>query len=92
MPEPEREPVTAEPVEPTVEAAVLRFLEELGVPKRPRFSPTHLAQDLGGTERTWQRHCRLGDIEACRLPGGWVVTPRALIAFLARRHNLASLN
>lgn len=85
----EREP---DCLDPAAEAVALQLLDELGVPRRRKFTPTQLAQDVGGRARSWQRACQLGEIAAVRIPGGWLVTWRALVLYFAEHQNVVSMN
>lgn len=51
-----------------------RMLDELAVPHRPQFTPSQLAQDVGGSARAWQSACGKGQISATRDGRGWHVT------------------
>jgi hypothetical protein len=64
------------------------FLSEIGVPRRVKFTPSQLAEDVGGSKRGWQRECELGNIGAARLVGGWVVPWSRLVAYVAVRQNI----
>lgn len=78
--------------DPAAEAVALQILKDLDVPRRKRFTPSQLAQDVGGKARTWQRACRLGEIEAVHIPGGWLVTWPGLVRFVARNQNVVERN
>jgi hypothetical protein len=79
-------------VDAAAEAVALQILREMDVPRRPKFTPSQLAQDVGGKARSWQRACQLGEIDAVHLPGGWVVTWHGLVRFFARRQNQVEMN
>lgn len=79
-------------LDPAAEAVALKILRDLEVPKRPKFTPSQLAQDVGGKMRSWQRACQLGEIEAVHIPGGWVVSWQALVVYVARHQNIVSMN
>src|ERR1700694_1455204 len=73
-------------------AAAETILSQLRVPRRVKFTPSQLADDVGGTARAWQRECKLGNLGAVRVPGGWLVPWRQLVLYFAERQNLVSLN
>ncbi len=79
-------------IDVAAEAVAIRILHDLEVPRRVKFTPSQLAQDVGGTARSWQRACQLGEIGAVRIPGGWLVTWRELVAYMARHQNVVSTN
>lgn len=85
------QPDSVEAADPSIRVAE-QLLAEMGVPRRRRFTPSQLAQDLGGTTRSWQRACRLGEIGAVHIPGGWITTWQQLVTYLADRQNLVSRN
>lgn len=89
---PSEETKTPVYLDPAADAVALQILRDLDVPQRPKFTPSQLAQDVGGKARSWQRACQLGDIEAVYLPGGWIVTWRGLVRFFARRQNVVEMN
>jgi hypothetical protein len=77
-------------LEPEAEAVALRILKDLEVPQRVRFTPAQLAEDVGvGTPRSWQRACQLGIIEAVHFPGGYLISWRALVAYVAEHQNVS---
>lgn len=82
----------ASDVAPEVIAIAERLLYELAVPHRPKFTPSQLAQDVGGSERGWQRECELGNIGAVRVVGGWIVPWQRLVVYFAQRQNLVNWN
>lgn len=68
------------------------LLTELGVPRRVKFTPSQLAQDVGGSTRGWQRECELGNVGAVRMVGGWVVPWHRLVVYVAARQNIVESN
>lgn len=84
------------PLEPAINPEALaiaeRLLSEFGVPRRVRFTPSQLAQDVGGSTRAWQRECEIGNIGAVHSVGGWIVSWHRLVAYVARRQNIVEMN
>jgi hypothetical protein len=79
-------------IDPAALAVAEQMLIERGVPKRAKgFSPSQLAQDVGGSTRSWQRKCEDGDIEAADLCG-WSVTWPALVRYVAAKQNMIDGN
>lgn len=68
------------------------LLSELQVPHRVKFTPSQLAQDVGGSTRGWQRECEMGNIGAVRVVGGWVVPWQRLVRYVAQRQNIVDQN
>lgn len=68
------------------------FLKAKKVPHRPRFTPSTLAKDLGGTTRTWQKRCESGEITALRDGRNFVVVWPWLVRYIAVRLNVNSRN
>jgi hypothetical protein len=65
-----------------------QFLAELGCPLRQEYQPSHLAEYVGGSARSWQRWCERGEIEASRnAEGDWIITRDALVRYVAERCN-----
>jgi hypothetical protein len=74
------------------EREMLPVAREHLIPIKPRYYISQLSEWLGGSIRSWQRECELGNLEAIRLPGGWAVSCSALLRYLRARHNLMSMN
>lgn len=86
---------TVEPdhsIDPDALAVAEQLLQELGVPRRVKFTPNQLAADVGGSARGWRRECELRAIGAVRIPGGWVIPYARLVAYFAARQNVVALN
>ncbi|HMJ84975.1 MAG TPA: hypothetical protein VK504_17460 [Vicinamibacterales bacterium] len=86
---------TAEPdeqISPAALAIAAEYLQERNVPKRPKFTPSHLAMDLGGTTRTWQRRFEAGEITGVREGRGYVTVWVWLVRYYAVRQNVVSMN
>lgn len=79
-------------LDPAAVAVAEAFLVELEVPKRVKFTPSQLATDVGGSRRAWQRECEIGNIDAVRLPGGWIVPWHRLVKYFAKRQNVVESN
>lgn len=79
-------------VDPAARAIAEQLLEELEVPRRVKFTPSQLARDVGGTARSWQRACELGQIGAVRIPGGWLIPWSRLVSYFATHQRLVSKN
>jgi len=91
----QRTPVcgTAEPeVDPAALAVAEEFLSLRDVPHRPEFRPSHLAQDLGGTKRTWQRRMKSGEITAVRDGRDFVTFWPWLVRYYAARQTAVEMN
>ena len=85
-------PDTFSEIDPAALAVALRMLAERGVPQRSKgFTPSQLAQDVGGSARSWQRKCADGEIEAADLCG-WKVTWPALVRFVAAKQSVIDEN
>ena len=79
-------------LDPAAEAVALQILELKRVPHRPKFLVTHLAMDLGGSERMWQRAFKVGDIWGFLGPEGWETYWPFLVRYVAERQNVAEMN
>lgn len=77
------------PLDPAAEAVAIHILRALRVPDRLKgYTPTHLAQDVGGSARSWERKFLQGEILGYKRPGGWVTTKEWLIRYLAENQNV----
>lgn len=77
------------PLDPAAEAVAIQILKDLEVPRRVKFTPSQLADDVGGKARSWQRACQLGEIGAVRIPGGWLVPWPSLVRYVAEHQNVS---
>lgn len=80
-------PVLPEPSDAAT-AIALALMDELKIPRRLKFTPSQLAEDVGGTARSWQRECALGNIGAIHVAGGWIVPYDRLVQYIAKRQNI----
>lgn len=88
-------PETATPDVPVGEPALAiaeELLAQLQVPHRVKFTPSQLSQDIGGSTRSWQRECEIGNIGAVHVPGGWIVPWKRLVTYVAQRQNIVETN
>lgn len=82
----------ATPIDPTVEAAALQILSLKAVPRRPKFLVSHLATDMGGSARHWQREFKLGNIWGFLGADGWETYWPYLVRYVAKHQNIVEMN
>lgn len=82
-------------IDPAALAVAIEYLASQGLyiegrPLRKRWTPSHLARDLGGTARTWQRRCEDGQIRATRDGREYVVIFPWLVRYYADGANVSA--
>ena len=79
-------------VDPEAIAVAERMLEEIGCPRRPKYTASQLARHLGDDPRTWRRRFQLHEIEGFRSGRAWIASWSGLVRYVAQGQNVVPLN